>query len=677
MKKTLTSIDVAAVIFELKQQLEGARIQNIYQINGKTLTLKLHQPSQPTLNLLIEAGKRLHLTSYLLKKPQRPPNFCKILRKYLRNGTIADVSQHEFERIVNIKIQTKKEEFKLILELFGNGNLILTEAQETIRQALTFKRMRDRNILRGERFQQPPSSGKNPLHIQLQDLIGIKEFEGLEVVKALTRLLSVGGTYAEEILLRAEIEKNKRCEALDEVDLDRMFKALREILSPIETGELNPCIVIDEKDKWIDVVPVPLRKYETMRCKELTSFNEALDEYYAKTLIEHEVKVATEKVEEEAAKQQRILYEQQKSLEEAKQKAKRSREIGEKIYVHFHELQTLLRMILNEKNAGKTWWDVVSAVEKEKKAGKIPSAYFKSFDARNLVLNVCIDGLSFSLLVRDSVQENAAVYYDRAKKAERKIEGAEEAVKKTLNRLEELKRHRVAAVEKAEKPLQKRRKRAWYEKFRWFQTSEGLLVIGGKDSVTNEILIKRHMESYDLVFHADILGAPFVLLKTESKTPSQPSIEEAAQLAASYSRAWNAKFSAIDVFWVRPEQVSKTPPSGQYLQRGAFMIRGKKNYIRKTPLLLAVGVDFDTKPPAIIGGPENAVKSKTMVLVKIVPGNLQSNRLANKIRQALEGKAPKNLRETISSIPLEEIQAFIPFGRGAMINDYQKRLEAS
>ena len=668
VKKTLTSFDIAAVVLELKEQLKGARIQNIYQIKGKTVILKLHQANQPALNLLIEAGKCLHLTSYILEKPQRPPAFCMALRKHLRNGTITEVSQHEFERIVVIKTKTKEGDSKLVLELFADGNVILVDAQEVIQQALMFKRMRDRNILRREPFQQAPSSGKNPLHLKPSDLLKLTKFDGLEVVKALTKFLSIGGMYAEEILLRAQVDKNKRCESLKNSDFNKIFTALSEIVSQLETGKFKPCIVMDRRGKWIDVVPIPLRKYDELKCKKFRSFNEALDEYYAKTFVERKATAVSGNAEQEIARQQRILNGQQASLEKARQEAARVRIVGDKIYTHFHLLQTFLLRIMDEKRSGKTWQAIVSEVKDKKKKGKAPSVYFESLDTKRLVLNLSIEGLAFSLKLRDSVQKNAATYYNRAKKAEKKVKGAEKAMEETLSRIEELRQQKEVVVEEASKPIVKRRKKAWHEKFRWFYTSENLLVVGGKDAVTNEILIKKHTDSHDLVFHADIAGAPFVIIKTEGKAPSQQSISEAAQLAASHSRAWKAKFSAIDVYWVHPEQVSKTPPSGEYLQRGAFMIRGKKNYVRKTPVRLAMGVDVKATPPTVMGGPKEAVRSRTDTYVEIVPGELSSSKLANKIRQVLKKKVSKNLQEKVSKIPIEEIQAFIPFGKGRISN---------
>ena len=105
-KKDFTSFDIAAVVHELKHTIPNSRVNNIYQLNDKTLLLKLHKTNTGTLRLMMEAGRRIHLTAYELEKPLAPPSFCMALRKHLRNAWLLDVDQHEFERIV-IFINTK------------------------------------------------------------------------------------------------------------------------------------------------------------------------------------------------------------------------------------------------------------------------------------------------------------------------------------------------------------------------------------------------------------------------------------------------------------------------------------------------------------------------------------------------------------------------------------------
>ena len=663
LKEKMTSFDIATLVPELNRLLKGARIDNIYQTNHFTLLLKLRRPNQPKLHLLIEPGKRLHLTSYVIKKPQKPPTFCMALRKYLKNGKIKEIHQHEFERIVIMEVSKKEGDFQLISELFGEGNIILVNPENKILQALTYRRMRDRNVLRGEVFQHPPSSGRNPLKQNRQDFNKIKEQGQLEIVRALTKFLSIGGPYAEEILLRAQVDKKATCDSLAGYELDRIFDQLQQILSIINAGNVEPKIVINEDGEWIDVTPLPLKKYAQFNQKKYETFNEALDDYYMKVTVEEGVVETAKGVEKEVARHQRILQRQQKALEDLKGQIEKNKDIGNLIYLHLGDLQSLLQKIMDEKKSGKRWEKIISSIENGKKAGCAPDIYFHSLEPPNLILNVSVEKIIFPLNLRRSIQSNANKYYTRAKKAEKKLEGAEKSLRETQAKIEKVKQQ-IGRAKETRKPLAKKRRKAWYEKFRWFYSSDGFLVLGGRDATTNEILVKKHMEPQDIILHADILGAPFVLIKTRGKTPPERTINESAQLAASYSRAWREMLSAVDVYWVTPEQVNKSPPSGQYLKKGAFVIHGSKNFVRGVPLRVAIGIKIKEEEMVIVGGPVEAIANQTNVYVELVPGEQKSSGLAKQIRKVLAERASKDLKKRILEIPLEEIQSFIPLGRG-------------
>ncbi|MEM2102531.1 MAG: ribosome rescue protein RqcH [Candidatus Bathyarchaeia archaeon] len=666
MKRELTSFDVAAIVTELRKLILDAWIVNIYQSNFKTVIFKLHKPDQATQHLVIEVGNRLHITHFSIAKPLKPSGFCVGLRKFLRNGKIQAIEQHEFERIVIMKIKAKQEEFAFIVELFGDGNIILVNKENKILQALTYRKMRDRNILRNENFQYPPPSGKNPFKIERKDLDEIRSFDGLETVKALARFLGMGGFYTEEILLRAHIDKNTPCNSLNNANLDTIFKILKELLSIIETEKLSPAIIINDKGRMIDAVPVLLEKYASFQSKPCPTFNDALDMFYAETAIEEEKTAETTDMEQSLAQQERILLKQQKTIEEIEKEIKNYKKIGDIIYAHFNELQSLFQKFTNAKNDGKSWKETVSNIEKEKKAGEIPAVYFSSFNFENAILCVSVDDLTFSVNLRKSIQENAAEYYEKAKKSQKRLDGAKKALQQTIQKMAEIKKRSIEKITAISKPeLQQTEPRAWYEKFRWFYSSEGFLVLGGKDASTNEVLIKKYVEPNDIVFHADITGAPFVVVKTEGREASEQTIKEAAEFAAVFSRAWREMLGAVDVYWVRPDQVSKTPPSGQFLPKGSFMIYGKKNYLRKVPLQTAIGVVPKEEGKAkVIGGPKDAIAKQTNYYVEIFLGDLSSGALAKTVRTLLSQKVPKELRETVLLLPLEEIQKFIPPGKG-------------
>ena len=664
LKEVMTSFGLATVTHEIKEQVEAAHVAKIYQIGIQTLLFKLRKPSQPKLQLLIEAGKRIHLTAYKHETPTKPSAFCMSLRKYLDNGVIKEVKQHEFERIVTINVGTRQGDFQLVSEFFGGGNIILVDPENKILQAMTYKRMRDRNIIRGEPFQQPPSRGKNPHKLSLEEFREIKQFGETEIVRALTKILSISGTYAEEILLRAEIDKKTGCSSLSDSEVEGIFSQLQSLLSRVDSGKTEPSIVIKD-DTWIDVTPVPLKQYEALNHKAYGNFNSALDDYYTKMSNKQKVEESSEGVEGEVARQMRILEKQQKAMEALKEPITKNKKIGDLIYLHFGDLQTLIQKILEKQRSGSSWKELVTQIEEAKKAEQVPDVYFHSLEPKNQVLNVSVQNQIFSLNLRHSIQANADNYYQQSKKAEKKLRGAEKMLDETKARIEDAKKQ-VLQTKAAQAPLVKRRKREWFEKFRWFHSSDGFLVIGGRDATTNELIVKKRMEPHDIVFHAEIVGAPFVLIKTEGKNVPETTINEAAQLAASYSRAWKEAIGAVNVYWIHPEQVSKTPPSGQSLKKGSFMIRGTKNFVRGVPLKVAVGVKIDGENVVVVGGPAEAIAKQTGFYVEIVQGTQKSSQLAKQIRHLLSTKVSEELKRTVTAIPIDEFQSFIPLGRGKL-----------
>ncbi|UCC33534.1 MAG: NFACT family protein [Candidatus Bathyarchaeota archaeon] len=666
MKEEITSFDLALVISELIPRIQGARITNIYQITQKTLLLRLRKPSQPRIHLLIEAGKRLNTTAYTHEKPKRPPAFCMALRKHLRNGSIEKIEQREFERIVTVVVNAREGEFQLTSELFGNGNIILANEENKILQALTYRRMRDRNVLRGETFQHAPPIGRNPLKLARQDLDDLRDLGQLEVVKGLARFLSVGGLYSEEILLRAEIDKNKHSRDLTKQEISSIFDNLQGILSAIKTGNVKPRIVVDDRGESIDVTPIPLRKHASFRCENYETLNQALDDYYARKAVGKRTAEVSEEVERHVEKQERVLQLQEKTLKNSEEEIERNRKIGDAIYTRLNDLQFLLRRIMSERRQAKPWKQIISDIEKEKEARLAPAIHFDSLQSKGLILKVTVENITFPLNLRRSIQENAAHYYTKAKRAEKKLKGAEKAITETKRKIEQLRERQIEQPREEQRRAPEKRRKAWYEKFRWFHSSEGFLVIAGRDATSNEIIIKRHTDPHDIVFHADIHGAPFVLIKTEGKKPSEQTMKESAQQAASYSKAWRDLLSSVSVYWIRPEQVSKTPPTGQYLKKGAFSIRGPKNYVRNVPLQVAIGTKTENEHIIIIGGPVEAIAKQTEIYIELVPGREKSGALARRISDILARKVSQEERKQILDIPLEGIQQFIPLGRGAL-----------
>ena len=236
-----------------------------------------------------------------------------------------------------------------------------------------------------------------------------------------------------------------------------------------------------------------------------------------------------------------------------------------------------------------------------------------------------------------SLEQNASIYFEKAKKAKKKAEGARAALEETKRRLKKLDKKIEEEIKEKSKVI---RKKEWYEKFRWFYTSENFLVIAGRDATTNEIVIKKHTDKDDIVFHTELPASPFGVLKGKGKI----SIEETAQFIACYSKAWKVGRAVADVFYVKPDQVTKKAPAGEFIAKGAFMIYGKKKFIAQV-LKLYIGKMEDGK---IMSGPESAVKKHCNKYTEIIQGNDKTSFIAKKIKFILNAD---NLDDIIRVIP--------------------------
>ena len=679
-KKEFSSFDIAAAVKELQPQIANSRVNNIYQFGEKTIIFKLHKTDSPPIRLVIEAGRRLHSTSYAEESPSEPPPFCMILRKYLRDYWLRSIEQYEFERIVTVVFETKTGILKMVVELFGEGNIIITNEQGIIIQALEFKKMRDRDILRNVVLAYPPPSGKNPFKVTTLELAETLQAAGdTEVVRTLARSLGIGGTYAEEALIRANIEKSRHCKDLTPIEVSAVFGALQTLLTPVLEAKFEPSIIEDQDGSYLDVLPFKLRRYEDCKAQSFDSFSAALDEFFLRvTAVEKAAgTIEVEKLTQEAKRLKRIVDEQEKSIAEDEKRTERDKLIGDTIYAHFQEFQKFQEQLLKANQQGYDWEAIVTQVMAGKKAGKAPMSYVESFDGKNLALNLGVDGYHFSLALRKSLFDNANEYYERGKHAKEKSQGALVALNDSKKKLASIEQELKEAEElKSLKPAQivealAKRKEAmankqWYEKFRWFTTSDGFLVVAGKDTVSNEVLIKKYTKKEDIVFHAEITGSPFVVIKTEGKEVSEATLKEAAEAAASYCRAWREGSGTADVYWVKVDQLSKSGPSGESIPHGAFFVVGKRNWYKNTPLRIAVGVCVSEEETGFVGGPIDSVKAKTKTYVVIQPGDYQGKELLQMIMRALTVKLSREQRERAGKTSIEQIREFVPYTKGAV-----------
>ncbi len=663
IKTEFSNVDVAALVQELKPLLNDAFIDNIYQLYqvNDLFFFKLRPYQGGACLLLVELGKRFHLSEISFVFPKIPPGFCSALRKHVRGSRIINIEQWRFDRIIILDLKRGDKRLRMIIELFGRGNLILLDEEEKILMAKFYRKMRDRDLIPKAKFEFAPARGLDFFTIGFNDLKNLFSISEIDIIRTLVKEINIGGLYGEEICMQAGIDPLKPAKELSDEEIRAVYLAVEFLGKKIIEKDFEPVIVLTD-DKVIDVTPIRLKIYEEkgLKMEKSPSFNKACDEYFSRLYLKKDVGKEVDKIASEVKKLEKILSKQEDRLKELEYIAKNYRKIGDAIYNHAHELEEILQTLNKVRREGFSWEEIDERLKEGAEKGIKLAEIVKSLVPKKGVMIVEIDELTVEIDITKTVTENAAKYYQSAKKAANKIPTAKKAIEETLKKIEELKSGRIAIEEKEIKPVKKRRKQ-WYEKYHWFISSDGVLVIGGLDAKTNEELVKKHLNDNDIFLHAEIHGAPHTIIKQEElEIVPETTLSEAAQFAVSYSKGWKEKLGAADAYWVKPSQVSFSAPSGQYLPKGGVMIYDERNYLKGVSLELGIGLDIRKDFAQIIGGPLTAIQKKARIYVLIKPNDEAKGKIAKKIKNFFLKNVEDEDKEKVKVIDLNEIIAFIP-----------------
>ncbi|TGC09669.1 ribosome rescue protein RqcH [Methanolobus halotolerans] len=627
MKKEMTSADVAALVLELssgENSIIDAKIGKIYQPAAEELRISIFVFNKGRDNFIIEAGKRAHLSEHIRPSPKLPQSFPMLLRKHIMAGRITYIKQYDFDRIIEIGLVRGGINTILIAELFSPGNIVLLDAERKIILPMKPVTFRGRRIRSGEVYQYPEAQ-ISPVDAGVDDLREEFASSDSDVVRTIAKGFNLGGILAEEVCLRSGVGKNIAAKELGDDEISALAGSFKGLFTPLLEGELSPCVVkkdVKGEIQPIDVVPFELSVYSDLEKDSFPSFNKALDEFFGKKAAE-EVRGVVESVKKEKTDVfERRLKKQQEAIENFGKDAEKQVQIAEKIYAHYVDIEEVLAVLDKARQKGYTW-DEIRKILKEAK-GTLPAAKnIVSIDSASGKVVLDLDGTNATIDMRLTIPQNAQFHYDKAKKLNRKKEGALKAIEDT----------KLAMQKREKKPSNKQKarlKKHWYDRFRWFFSSEGFLVVGGRDAETNEEIVKKYMDKNDIVFHTQAPGAPMTVIKVQGGEVSEQTLQEAAEFVVSYSSIWKSGQFSGDCYWVRPEQVSKTPESGEYLKKGSFAIRGERNYYRDVQVGAAVALELGAET-RVIGGPLSAVSEHGRHVVELVPGKFNQNDIAKKI----------------------------------------------
>lgn len=621
------------------------------------------------LNLFLVPGKSLFLTDKTFDFPMHPPSFVMLLRKYLKNRRLINIQQFEFDRVLILNFASAEEPISLVFELFGKGNAILVK-DGVIVQPLHSLSFGYREVRARREYKFPPE--RFNLHsLDFEEMKNIIATSETDIVRCLAIELNTGGIMAEEILHRLNIHKKTLAREVSKEALEPIFTFIENTLK--ETKQPGKVRIYQGENRILEIGKTEMesmKEENKIKIKKEISLNRAIEKEFMENswekeldreMMETEIGTGTgiENVSQGAGKLQRRIAQQQNSIKLFDRKIEQNTLWGELIYLNYRRLQIIIEGLNRSKE--KLGWD--GLLEQIKNIEDISSVIPATSEARILLCDKSGAKKSVSINMKKDVNWNATHFYKIAKKMKIKKEGAKKALAISLKlfeknaKMEQLNEKKmIEEGVKNKKSLPK--KQFWFELYRWFITSSGNIVVGGKDAKSNERVVKKYLTPGTRYIHCDTRGAPSVVIRpTENKksTLDKESIREAGIFAVSHSRGWKNSIVSETAYWVKPEQVSRTPRSGEFLAKGAFIISGKRNYMPRLEMRLAIGMVTIETVEKIMCGPVNALKTHSDQYIVLESGGTEKNTLANRIAK-------------IFNVPMETILSLLPSGKSHIVS---------
>ncbi|MFC0271234.1 NFACT family protein [Metabacillus herbersteinensis] len=551
-----------AITKELKDTLVGGKIAKIHQPYKYDLILQVRVNGK-NQKLFISAHPnyaRMHITGESYDNPSEPPMFCMLLRKHLEGGVIENIEQLDVERIVIIDIKSRNElgdltEKRLMIEIMGrHSNIILLDKErgmilDSIKH-LSPAVNRHRTVLPGNTYVLPPSQEKaNPFSADEETLLKKLDFHGGKLDQQLVeRFSGLSPLFAKEVLHKAGL-----------VNRMSLPKAFLSLIEGIRAGDYTPSIMVTEKKEIFYMIS--LTHLDSRENKTFSTLSELLDRYYYG-------KSERDRVKQQGHDFERfILNERKKNISKIK-KLKSTLEDAEKAN-KFQLFGELLTANLYNVKKGDKEAEVINYYDESGGFVTIPLSTLKT------------------------PSENAQSYFQKYQKAKKSISFVEEQIRLAdaevvyfdglLQQMEsaaprDIEEIREELIEggylRQRQTKGTKKKKVLKPVLEHYLSSDGMEIIVGKNNKQNEFLTNRVAARDDVWFHTkDIPGSHVVI---RSKTPSDETILEAANLAAYFSKAKNSSSVPVDYTAIR--YVKK--PSGS---KPGFVIYDNQQTVFVTP----------------------------------------------------------------------------------------------
>jgi len=572
-KTFLHTIDIISIVLNIKDILKNSYISNVYSIeSGIILQLK---KGDDKIELLIDIRGWVFLIAYEIERKEIT-NFVRILRKNIVGEKILNISTPYFDRYVKIELTN---DFNLHIEFMQGGNIIL-EKDGLIVDSFRHVKYKDREIKPKINYSLPNINKVDILNTSPENLYDIIKDSKAGLIPTLFKKLGIPSEISEEACYILNISRDI---SVNKLNKDVVLKALLLIIMlSKEYINSNNIFIYHNDKKFIFFSKINYKLYKNYVFDIYEDMNKAINLYYLNYIKFIDELKKREKINLELEKKEKLINQIRLNLSQIENKINSYNNFILKIkqnITHFETILDLIKKYLYDKD-----YENIKVL-----LHKLWSNEFGNIieiDKKEKTLLIEFNNEILKLNLNYNIMKNINELYSEIKK----LKLAKEELEKKLKELE-----MPEEIQFDEKPLdiKEKQRKNWYENFLWFITSNNHLCIAGRDASQNETLIKKRTDEKDIIFHADIHGSPFTILKVDNKDVNEDELFEAAQFTVSYSSGWKYGFTSLNAYWVKKDQVSKKAPSGMYLSKGSFMIYGKKNMINNVPLKLAVCITND------------------------------------------------------------------------------------
>jgi predicted ribosome quality control (RQC) complex YloA/Tae2 family protein len=634
---TLAGIELRYLVTEIGNKVRDYYVSNIYGISRNSILFKLHHPEKPDI-LLMFSTFGLWITSVKINQIEEN-RLVKRLRNDLLRTRISEIKQLGSERIAYVTFSGFNQDFVLVGEFFGDGNIILCNKEMKILSLLHSIEVRHRKLGVGLAYVPPPSSGLDIFEITKKDIESIKIAEA-PVVRWIGRTLGLPAKYAEEIVRISNVNPQAIGKTVTDEEIETIFHSVKDLLHRVVDGNHDPCIIRGEKSA--DVSPIPISITGGEKIIKVSSFMEGLDSLFSENLLEHGKLSQSNTVTQKIVELEHKLEEQNKAISVVKERS--------------GMISAVAKALLGIAGTGVTSIQDPSIPEFLKK-------HNADLRRESGMLFIDISDEKIKIDPQSSIQAISSTLFNESKRQMKAIETIDMERKKTERNLEAFRKQATIARDSVVFSIQK--KKEWYERYRWFFTSDGLLAIGGRDASSNSSVIRKHLNKNDKVFHAEIVGSPFFILREGNENPS--TITEVAQATVCFSRAWREGLYGLNAYWVHPDQVKTAAPTGQFIAKGSFVIEGTKNFVQVSTMQLAVGLyQKNDDDYSLMCGPVSAVKKNCIYYVIIEPSGVDMVEIAKKIR--LEFLKFKDKEDVVKAFTIDDFTRAVPAGDSHIVS---------